>query len=169
MSNPEKEYHLEWRAEDDRLADTLKKLLEKNGLPGHTYERKGQTVVYLKQAEQISDMLAFMGAGAGELKMESIRVNRQTRLRATRATNCDEHNSEKMLDAAQRQARACRDISLRIGLFTLPPALREMARIRMENPDLSLAELGAMMDPHISKSAVNHRLRWLTEIAEKLE
>ncbi len=169
MSNPEKSYHLEWRAEDDRLAETLRRLLEKAEMPATVYERKGQSVVCLKRAEHVSDMLALMGAGGSVLKMENIRVSRQTRLRASRAANCDEHNSERMLDAAQKQARACRDISLRVGLFTLPPALRETARARMENPDLSLAELGAMMDPPVSKSAVNHRLRRLTEIAEHLE
>ena len=169
MSNPEKGYHLEWRAEDDRLAETLRRLLEKAEMPGILYDRKGKTVVCLKRADEISDMLALMGASGGVMEMEKIRVNRQTRLRASRAANCDEHNGERMLDAAQRQARACRDISLRVGLFTLPPALREMARIRMENPDMSLAQLGEMMDPPISKSAVNHRLRRLVEIADQLE
>ena len=169
MSNPEKGYHLEWRAEDDRLAETLRRLLEKAEMPGILYDRKGKTVVCLKRADQISGMLALMGASAGVKKMEQIRVNRQTRLRASRASNCDEHNGERMLDAAQKQARACRDISLRVGLFTLPPALREMARVRMENPDMSLAQLGEMMDPPISKSAVNHRLRRLVEIADHLE
>ena len=87
-------------------------------------------------------MLALMGASGSVLEMENIRIKRQTRLRAARAANCDEHNSEKMLDAAMRQAEACRNISLRVGLFTLPKGLREMARARMENPDLSLTELG---------------------------
>ncbi len=169
MANPEKAYHLEWTSENENLPETLKRLLEKCELPYHAYARKGQTVVYLKQADQISRMLALMGAGTSVLAMENIRVKRQIRLQATRAANCDEHNSEKMLDAAQNQARACRDISLRIGLFTLPPALRDMARARMENPDLSLEQLGAMMDPPLSKSAVNHRLRRLMEIAETLE
>ncbi len=168
MSNPEKAYHFEWKAENDRLPGTLKRLLEKSGFSCGVYERKGKTVVYLKNAEQISEMLAMMGAGASVLKMENIRVGRQIRLRAVRAANCDEHNSEKMLDAAQRQAEACRSISLSIGLFTLPPALRETARLRMENPDLSLEELGKMMNPPASKSAVNHRLRRLKEIADKL-
>ena len=169
MSNPEKEYHLEWKAEDGRLADTLRKLMEKSDVPCRTYERKGHQVIYLKGADQIAGMLALMGASNSVLKMESIRVRRQTRLRASRASNCDEHNSERMLDAAWKQAEACRNISLRQGLFTLPPALREIARKRMENPDMSLTELGQMMDPPLSKSAVNHRLRRLMEISENLE
>ena len=169
MSSPEKGYHLEWRSEDERLPETLKKLLEKCGMSGSSYQRRGQTVVYLKGAEQISEMLALMGANSSMLRMETIRVNRQTRLRAARAANCDEHNSEKMLDSAQKQAEAARNISLKVGLFNLPPALRETARARMENPDMSLSELGEIMNPPISKSAVNHRLRRLMEIAEGLE
>lgn len=169
MSTPMKEYHLEFRTEDERQAQNLSKLMEKSGILCHTYSRKGQQVVYLKDAEQISNMLAWMGASGSVLHMESIRVKRQTRLRATRAANCDEHNSEKMLDAAIKQAEACRNIGLKQGLFTLSPALREMARMRIEHPELSLAELGEMMDPPLSKSAVNHRLRRLMEIAEGLD
>ncbi len=169
MSNPEKEYHLEWKAEEARLEDTLRKLLEKSGLKGGTYERKGLQVVYMKEAEQIAGVLALMGASGSVLRMENIRVRRQTRLQAARAANCDEHNSERMLDAGQKQAEACRNISLRQGLFTLPKGLREMARARMENPDMSLTELGAAMEPPLSKSAVNHRMRRLMEIAEGLE
>ena len=87
------------------------------------------------------------------------------RAQAARAANCDEHNGERMLDTAQRQAEAIRRISLKQGLFTLPPALREIARLRVENPDLSLKELGEMLDPPLGKSGVNHRMRRLMEIA----
>ena len=169
LTNPEKSYHFEWKAEDDRLAETLEKLLEKCELPYQSYIRKGQQVIYLKGAQQISDILAIMGAGSSVLEMENIRINKQLRAAATRASNCDEHNSEKMLDAGQKQAEAIRKISLSTGLFTLPPALREVARLRVENPDLSLKELGEMMDPPVGKSGVNHRLRRLMEIAEQIE
>ena len=169
VSNPEKGYHLEWNAEDDRLAETLVRLTEKSDIPAKTFVRRGRQVVYLKEADRIAGMLALMGASGSVLEMENIRIKRQTRLRAARAANCDEHNSEKMLDAAMCQAEACRNISLQVGLFTLPPALREIARARMEHPEMSLTELGEMMEPKLSKSAVNHRLRRLMEIAEGLE
>lgn len=169
MSNPEKGYHLEWKTENESLRGTMQKLIEKTELPFHCYERRGQHVVYLKDADQIAQALVLMGAAGSVLRMESIRVHKQTRLQASRAANCDEHNSERMLDAAQKQAEACRNISLKIGLFTLSPALRETARIRMEHPEMSLAELGEAMDPPLTKSAVNHRLRRLMEMAEELE
>lgn len=169
VTSPEKSYHLEWKAEDEALAGTLEKLLEKSELPFRSYERKGQRVVYLKDAQQISDTLALMGAGSSVLEMENTRIRKQLRAAATRAANCDEHNSERMLDAGQKQSEAIRRLSLARGLFTLPPALREMARLRVENPDMSLKELGELADPPVGKSAVNHRLRRLMEIAGELE
>lgn len=169
LNHPDRGYHFEWRAEDAELAVTLKKLLGKCNLPCHTYQRHGKTVIYLKSAQDISDMLALMGAARGVMEMENIRIQKQMRARAARAANCDEYNGEKMLDTAQRQAQAARAISLKRGLFTLPPGLREIARLRIENPDLSLKELGEMMDPPLGKSGVNHRMRRLMAIAEQLE
>ena len=169
LTHPEKGYHFEWKADDDRFAETLSKLLEKCELPYQSYIRKGQRVIYFKGAQQISDMLAIMGAGSSVLEMENIRINKQLRAAATRAANCDEHNSEKMLDASRKQAEAIRRISLTRGLFTLPPALREIARLRIENQELSLQQLGEMMDPPVGKSGVNHRMRRLMEIAGQIE
>ena len=168
LTHPEKSYHFEWKADDDQLPRVLEQLLEKCGLPYHCYERKGKQVVYLKGAQQIADALALMGAARSVLALENTRVGKQIRAAATRAANCDEHNGEKMLDAAQQQAEAIRKISIRQGLFTLPPALQEMARLRLENTELSLKELGEMTNPPIGKSGANHRMRRLMEIAENL-
>ena len=110
----------------------------------------------------------MMGAGQSVLDMETIRVGKQVRASAVRAANCDEHNGERMLDAAQKQAESIRQISLKQGLFTLPPGLQELARLRLENQDLSLKELGEMMNPPVGKSGVNHRMRRLMEICEGL-
>lgn len=168
MTNPDKGYHLEWKTDDERFAQTLSKLLVKNGMPCRSYQRRGQQVIYLKDAQQISDMLAMMGAGSAKMEMENTRIRKQLRAEATRISNCDEHNSEKMLDAGQKQSNAIRQISLKQGLFTLPPGLQEMARLRLENPDLSLQQLGEMLDPPLGKSGVNHRMRRLMEIADGL-
>ena len=168
VTNPEKGYHFEWKAEDEHLPGVLEKLLEKCGLPFHTYERMGQRVVYLKGAQQIADVLALMGAGQSVLELENIRIRKQLRAAAVRAANCDEHNGERMLDAAQKQAEAIRQISLKQGLFTLPRTLQDLARLRLENPDLSLKELGEMLDPPVGKSGVNHRMRRLMEMAGEI-
>ena len=169
LSDPEKDYHLEWKTEDEELLRTMEKLLEKCGMPCRTYNRKGKTVVYFKAAQEIADLLTLMGAVQSVLDLENIRIRKQLRARATRAANCDEYNGEKMLDTALRQSEAIRNISLKQGLFTLPPALQEIARLRVEHAELSLKELGEMMDPPLSKSCVNHRMRRLMEIAEALE
>lgn len=169
VTNPEKGYHFEWTAEDDHLSKVLERLLEKNGMPFHMYERQGRRVVYFKRAEEISNILALMGAGKSVMSMENTRINKQLRETAVRAANCDEHNSEKMLDAGTRQAEAMRRLSESTGFSELPPGLRELAEIRRDNPDLSLTELGVMLDPPISKNAVNHRMRRLMEIAENGE
>jgi DNA-binding protein WhiA len=166
VTNPEKGYHFEWKADDGHLPQVLGKLLEKCDLPFHSYQRGGQQVVYLKGAQQIADVLALMGAGQSVLQMENTRIRKQLRAAAVRAANCDEYNGERMLDAAQQQAEAIRRISLKQGLFTLPPALRDVARLRLENPDLSLKELGEMLDPPVGKSGVNHRMRRLMEILD---
>jgi hypothetical protein len=168
VTNPDRGYHLEWKTDDERFARTMEKLLEKNSLPFRSYTRRGQQVIYLKDAQQVSDTLAMMGAGSAVLEMENTRIRKQLRASAVRAANCDEHNSEKMLDAGLRQAEAVRQISLKQGLFTLPPALREIARLRVENPDLSLQQLGEMLEPPVGKSGVNHRMRRLMEIADRL-
>ena len=169
VSNPEKSYHFEWKAEDDQLTSALKKLLEKAELPYHAYVRKGQTVVYLKGAQQISDILAVMGAARSVLALENIRAGKQLRASVSRAANCDEHNGDKALNASLAQMEAIRRISLKVGLFTLPPALQQIARLRLERPELTLQELGEQLDPPVGKSGVNHRMRRLMEISAGLD
>lgn len=168
MNNPDKSYHFEWVAEDQSLRQTLAKLLDKCGLPLHEHIRKGQNVIYLKGAQQIADMLALMGASQAVLEMENIRIKKQMRGEANRAANCDEHNSERMLNAADEQIQAIKLISIQRGLFTLPPGLQEMARLRLEHTSLSLAELGQLLNPPVGKSGVNHRMRRLMDIAKEI-
>ncbi len=169
MSAPEKDYHFEITASETGFVRELTRVLEKAELPVHTFERKGQTVIYLKGAQQISDCLALMGASASVFALENVRIRKQARGAANRAINCDEHNSEKMLNAAMQQVNAIRWYTIAHGLRELPPALQEIARLRLENVDLSLTELGNQAQPPLSKSAVNHRMRRLMEIIHEAE
>lgn len=169
MTSPEKGYHFEWIANEINLRQTLGKLLEKSELPFHEHERKGTNVVYLKGAQQIADVLALMGASGAMLQLENIRIQKQMRGDANRASNCDEHNAERMLNASEQQVEAIRRISLSRGLYTLPPALEQIARLRLEHTHMSLTELGQMMNPPVGKSGVNHRMRRLMAIAEEIE
>ncbi len=169
MSNPEKEYHFEISATDQSLVRELSRLLEKSGLPVNTYQRKGSTVVYLKGAQQISDAMAMMGATNSVFALEDIRIRKQARGAANRAINCDEHNFQRMLDAADTQVEGIRRYVIVKGMRSLPPALQEIAQKRLDNADLSLVELGQQFEPPLSKSAVNHRMRRLMEIVKAHE
>ncbi len=169
MSNPEKEYHFEISTMDQSLVRELSRLLEKSGLPVNTYQRKGSTVVYLKGAQQISDAMAMMGATNSVFALEDIRIRKQARGAANRAINCDEHNFQRMLDAADAQVEGIRRYVIVKGMRSLPPALQEIAQKRLDNADLSLVELGQQFEPPLSKSAVNHRMRRLMEIVKAHE
>lgn len=169
MSNPEKAYHFEITADDTSLVRELSRLMEKCGLPANTYERKGSTVVYLKSAQQISDVMALMGASNSVFAMEDVRIRKQARGAANRAINCDEHNFQRMLDAADTQVEGIRRYVIAKGMRSLPPALQEIAQKRLDNADLSLVELGQLFEPPLSKSAVNHRMRRLMEIVRQHE
>ena len=100
--------------------------------------------------------------------MENIRITKQLRGNVNRAANCDEHNTERLLNASDRQLAAIRKITIEQGLSTLPPALREIARLRLDRPELSLEELGKLLDPPVGKSGVNHRLRRLEQLARQI-
>ena len=168
MAAPEKEYHLEWVCDDDELVQTLSRTLEHAGLPARSHVRNGRSVVYMKGAQNVSDTLALMGASAAMLHCENIRIQKQMRSGANRASNCDSHNTERQVSAAQRQVEAMTRIAVTRGLYSLPPALRQAARLRMEHPDISLADLGQLMEPPVSKSGMNSRMRRLMAIAEEL-
>lgn len=169
MSAPDKGYHLEWKTDDLTLRQSVARALEKNGLPVHEHLRRERHVTYLKGAQQISDTLAIMGATGSMLDMENTRIRKQLRRDANRAGNCDMHNTERMVSAAQRQLDAIRLITIQQGLDSLPMPLRQVARLRLENTEMSLVELGQMMTPPLGKSGVNYRMERIMELAEKLQ
>ena len=107
--------------------DLVEKQLERGGLPARDTLRRGVPVVYLKGAQQIADALALMEAPQAVMRLENIRITRQMRGEANRGRNCDEHNSERQLDAARDQEEAIRLLAIHAGLYTLPPALRQIA------------------------------------------
>ena len=168
ITSPEKGYHLEIVARDEGFCELLGKQMERSGLPVHRVVRRGLPVVYLKGAQEISDALALMEAPGAMMKLENIRITRQMRGQANRVANCDEHNSERQLAAAQAQVEAIELLAIHRGLYTLPPGLREIAELRLEHPDAALEELGALRDPPISKSGVNGRMRRLLAAAREV-
>lgn len=160
MIDPEMGYHLEFSVNDGRQ-DVLLGILEKSGLHAAVIKRRGKDVIYIKRGDDVADCLTMMGAHHAKMEMENIRIKRDSRNQANRASNCDQANLNKQLAAGQRQAAAITRYSLSHSLSGLPKELQEIARLRMLNPDLSLEQLGQLLSPPLGKSGVNHRLRKL--------
>ena len=138
------------------------------GLGAKYVMRKGNYITYLKGAEEISDFLTVIGAMRAVLSFENIRVVKDVRNNANRRTNCETANIQKTVDASTRQVADIEYIDEMIGLDALDADLKELAILRLNNRDASLAELGRLMEPELGKSGVNHRLKKLAELAENL-
>ena len=130
--------------------------------------RKEHYVVYLKEGEQIVDMLNIMGAYKALLDLENIRIIKDMRNNVNRKFNCEMANLNKTVYASVRQTEDIELILKRMDLSQLPQSLSDIAHLRLEYPDASLKELGQMLNPPVGKSGVNHRLRKLAEIADSL-
>lgn len=167
INNPEKGYNIEFVFNTENLAADTKKLINSFGLKSKMIKRKKYYVVYVKEAEQIADILTIMGAHEQLFKFEDTRIYKELRNKTNRINNCDNANLDKSLNASGRQIDAIKLIEKRDGLKSLPDKLREVAELRLENPEVSLKELGEMMSPPISKSGINHRLNKIIERAEK--
>jgi DNA-binding protein WhiA len=124
--------------------------------------------VYLKEGTQIVDMLNVMEAHVSLMQMENVRILKDMRNSVNRQVNCETANLNKTVNAAVKQIEDIRLVQEQKGLESLPKTLREVAQIRLENPEASLKELGEMLEPPIGKSGVNHRLRKISEIAEDM-
>ena len=131
--------------------------------------RKNNYVVYLKEAEQISDLLAILGAHNQLLKFENVRIIKDLRNRTNRIVNCENANMDKTIISASRQIKDIRLIDEKQGIESLPPKLYELAKLRLENPEATLSELGELLDPPLKKSGINHRFKKIEEIANRLK
>ncbi|MFY9176810.1 MAG: DNA-binding protein WhiA [Caldicoprobacterales bacterium] len=169
VSDPEKIYHLEIVTHSESYANSLCNLINEFGLNAKTIERKNNFVVYLKEGDQIVNLLNIIGAHSALLDLENIRIYKDMRNNINRIVNCETANLSKTINAAVRQIENIRYLESNYGLAKLSPSLREIAELRLKNPDASLRELGEMLEPPIGKSGVNHRLRKLDKIAEDLK
>ena len=168
ISDPQKSYHFEVVCQEWEQAQLLQELYHAFDLDAKIVQRKKYYVVYLKEGAQIVDALNVMGAYVALMNLENVRIFKEMRGSVNRIVNCETANINKVVGAACRQVENIHYIQSKMGLEELPPALREMALLRLEYPDSSLKELGELCDPPVGKSGVNHRLRKLGEIAEKL-
>ena len=168
VSDPAKGYHMELVCESEYMAGDVKKLLGGFGLKAKISQRKNQFVVYLKEGEQIIDFLNILGAHSQLLQYENIRIVREMRNKANRINNCESANVDKTVHTAGRQIENIRLIEETRGLTSLPEKLLEAARLRLTYPEATLSELAEMTDPPMKKSGINHRLKKLDEIAQRI-
>ena len=171
VTDPDKDYHLEFSVSHKNLAADLERIIseiEEFHTEPHTVLRKGSYVVYLKGSDPIQDMLTYMGAPMSALHMIQSKMVKSVRNRVNRRINSETANSNKTAAASVRQLQAIRLIRDKRGLDYLPDELRELALLRLEYPEYNLRELGNALREPISRSGVNHRLHRIMAIAEEL-
>lgn len=168
MSDPAKGYHLEFDCVNAEKARQLQELIRGFDIEARIIRRKKYHVVYLKEGAGIVDLLNVCEAPVSLMNMENLRIIKEMRNSVNRRVNCETANIAKTVNAAARQVEDIEYIQIHYGFQNLPDTLREMAEIRLEYPDVPLKELGEYFTPVLGKSGVNHRLRKLSELAEKL-
>ncbi len=168
VTDPEKGYHLELTTTHHSVARECYTLLHESlGFYPKTAARGGGQVLYLKQSELISDFLAFLGASVAVMGIMEARLEKDLNNKVNRRCNCDDANTSKVVEAAQEQLAAIRILRERGLLEKLPQKMQQAVRAREENPEASLTELAGLMEPPISKPAMNHRLKKLVAMAQE--
>ena len=168
MSDPQKSYHLEFVCTDEDKARQLQSVIQGFDIEAKIVLRKKYYVVYLKEGSGIVDLLNVCEAPIALMKLENLRIVKEMRNSVNRRVNCETANITKTVTAATRQIEDIIYIRDHYGLENLPEALSQMAEVRLENPDAPLKELGEYLDPPVGKSGVNHRLRKLSELADRI-
>jgi DNA-binding protein WhiA len=166
VSNPEATYHLEIITKNPYHADLLLRIMEKVGLSPKKTRRKKFEVIYLKESEQIINFLSIIGAHTALLEIENQRILKEVRNNVNRLVNCETANMNKSIDTGLRQVDNIKFLMDKLGDDHFPETLKEIATLRLDFPEMSLKELGQCLDPPMTKSGVNHRLRRLEEMAE---
>lgn len=169
INNPEKKYHLEIFLKNLETAKYIIEILRKYSIDFKILERSKKYAIYTKEGEEISKFLALMGASASVLKFEEIRVYRDIKNNINRKVNCETANLNKIVNSSVKQINDIKYIKERGKFNELSEQLKEIAIVRIENPDMSLEELGKLLKKPIGKSGVNHRLRKIQKIVEELK
>ena len=169
VNNPENKYHLEIIVANEENLWMVKELLENLGIHIKILQTKQKNSLYLKEGEEISKFLAFVGATQAVLKFEEIRVLRDMKNQVNRTVNCETANLNKTVEAAVKQLQAIQTLQKKGKWENLPENLKEIGKLRLENPHASLIELGKMLKEPIGKSGVNHRMQTILSLASKEE
>ncbi len=167
MNNPENVYHLEIGFLNSQDRDEIQKILKTDfGINTKKLDTPNKKSMYIKDGEEISKLLALMGASKGLLKFEDIRVQKNMRGKVNRLVNCETANLNKTINASIEQIEAIRKLQQENKFNMLDDNLKEIAILRVENPDISLVELGKKLKNPIGKSGVNYRLKKIIDIAK---
>lgn len=168
VTDPEKGYHIELSTTHKFVSgETYMLIGDMLGFYPKTAQRGGGQVLYLKQSELISDFLTFIGAPIAAMGIMEARLEKELNNKVNRRCNCDEANTSKVVEAAQEQLSAIRILREKGLMESLPKKLQQAVIAREENPEASLTELASLMEPPISKPAMNHRLKKLTLLAKE--
>ena len=168
MSDPKKAYHFEIVCAAEPMAEQIRELMSSFSMEAKIVQRKKSYVVYLKEGSQIVDILNIMEAHVSLMELENVRILKEMRNTVNRKVNCETANLNKTVSAAVKQLEDITYLRDTIGLEKLSEGLEELALARLSHPDASLKELGALLSPPVGKSGVNHRLRKLGDLAEKV-
>lgn len=162
IANPQKEYHLEILTDTVEMAENVISILKEFGIDAKFLEKKYKFVVYIKSSDMISLFLNIIGAHNSLFKFEDEKVMHELNNNINRVVNCETANISKIVNTSLRQI----EIIKRIGIDNLPENLQEVARLRCENPEMSLKELGELMKVPLGKSGVNHKLKKIESLYE---
>lgn len=165
INNPEREYHLEMEVTNEQNMNIVLNLLLEFGIKAKYMEAKNKYYIYLKEGEEISKFLALIGAAKAVMKFEDIRIQKEMRGKVNRLVNCETANLNKTINASIEQIATIRKLQENGEFKKLDDNLKEIALLRLENPDMSLIELGKKLKVPIGKSGVNYRLKKIMEIA----
>ena len=169
VTDPEHDYHLEFSLPHYNLSRDLMTLLREVDFPAKVTTRGNAYIVYIKGSERIEDCLTYLGATRASLELMGVKMVKSIRNDTNRRINCESANIDKTVQAAGAQMDALQKIEETCGLTALPEELQAVAQLRLAHPEMSLRDLGAAMDPPLSRSGVNHRLQRIIKFAEGLK
>ena len=161
INNPKSKYHLECSVKNEDVANIIVRLMEENDI----FIKQRENIIYIKEGEEISKFLAFIGASKSVLEFEEIRVQRSMNNKVNRIVNCKAANLNKVLNASVEQIDAIRKLKQNGKFEKLDDSLKEIANLRLEYPDMPLSELGSKLSNPVGKSGVNYRLKKIIKIA----
>ena len=169
VTDPEKDYHIEFTVQKAKLCDDLLQIIGDTGLKAKKIIRGNSYVVYSKEAESVEDFIGTMGANSAFLQVMQTRAMKDIKNQINRRSNFESANMSRSIEAGLKQVAVIEEILEKISLSDMTSDLSELCKLRLENPDISLDELGKLMKPELSRSAVSRRFKKLEKIAEELK